>query len=90
MPRKSKIIADIPEDRILQIANDVAEGVASGTKPELRAVIQYFQKALDKEVQRTNVAHMSVAMLVLGQELVDKHTAALRQWLEQLKKDRGT
>ena len=41
----------ISEDRILQIANDIAENMGSYTKCELIQCVTYFQDQLQKAIQ---------------------------------------
>lgn len=44
------------EDQILQVSNDISEGMLSSkvTKAQLVEVVKYFREQLDREIQRKN------------------------------------
>lgn len=62
---KKQLIADISEDRIAQLSNDLSEGIHSGTVAEWRKVALYFREKSD--IQYRNI--ISIKDIIIRNEL---------------------
>lgn len=76
-----KLLADIKEERILQLSNDLSEGIKSGTVKEWRTVAMYYRKVLD----HAYTIRPSVSALLLGTDLITTARTELREWLKDVK-----
>ena len=82
--RLKRLVSCISEERILQLSNDMSEGIASGTVGEWRAVAQYFRNQVDKAHNDINSIRPSVAAMVMGQNCVNYAHAEMDAWLKRV------
>ena len=83
MPTKKQLIANISEERILQLSNDISEDIKSGTLSEWRAVAVYFRSLFDKERRDIYRIRCSIAAYVCGQKIIHHSTQELDGWLTE-------
>lgn len=60
MKKLKQLVRFISEERILQLSNDLAEGIVTGTVAEWRAVARYWQNSTESE--RRNMMKIKVAL----------------------------
>lgn len=63
--RKAKVIADIPETRMLRLWDEAGRGIESGTTAEWRAVAMYFQQGYARvfwEAENARMKHLELAL----------------------------
>lgn len=82
--RSSDLLAAVNEERILQLSNDLSEGIKSGTVKEWRAVAYYFRHKLDTAHNDINAIRPSVAAMVLGTNCIRHAHAEMDVWLEKV------
>ena len=82
--RKAVLMAALSEERILQLSNDLSEGINSGTVKDWRAVAKYFRDQLDRAHNDINAIRPSVAAMVMGQNCVRFAHAEMDAWLKRV------
>lgn len=82
--RSSALLAASSEERILQLSNDLSEGIKSGTVKEWRTVAKYFRDALDRAHNDINAIRPSVAAMVMGQNCVRFAHEEMDAWLKRV------
>lgn len=80
-----RLVSCLSEDRILQLSNDMSEGIASGTVKDWRAVAKYFRDQLDRAHNDINSIRPSVAAMVMGQNCVTYAHAEMDAWLKRVR-----
>jgi len=80
----TRLLAAVNEERILQLSNDLSEGIKSGTVCEWRSVAKYFRDALDKAHNDINAIRPSVAAMVLGTNCIRHAHAEMDVWLKKV------
>jgi len=80
--RAPRLVRRISEERILQLANDLAENIASGDVKEWRSVAQYFQNALMKSEQKMAEIQPSLAALHCGRSLFRHALDEIGRWMD--------
>ena len=84
MPKtKSILIANIYEDRILQLSNDLSEGIESGTVQEWRAVTKYFRNEFDKLFNETRHLRALAVELSVAESLRAHALPELLTWVKK-------
>lgn len=83
--RGKSLTAAISEERVLQLSNDLSEGIASGSVREWRAVAKYFRDALDQAHNDLNAIRPTVSAMVLGQRCVQHALTEMDGWLKRVK-----
>jgi hypothetical protein len=78
-----RLVRRCSEERILQLANDVSEGIASGDVKEWRAVALYFRQQLDLAERRIREFQPSISALCTGTKLMGAGIAELQAWLDR-------
>ena len=81
-PSRQPLVAHCPEERILQLSNDVSEGIASGSVREWRAVALYFRNLFDKERKSVASLCMSLAALNISEEMRGHAMREITAWLK--------
>lgn len=79
--RKGTVVADLSEERILDLSNDLSENVNSGTVREWRAVACYFRSELDRKSQDVAGLRISLTALAIGEEMKAQAMREIRAWL---------
>lgn len=91
MPKKNRawragtlhgVLAAISESRIIQLSNDMSEGISSGTTKEWRAVAYYFRFKMDELHNRTTSLHSTLAALTLSEEMRGCAMREISDWLK--------
>lgn len=84
MSKKTKpLCALISEDRILQLDNDLAENIKSGTVEEWRTVARYFHDENERLCNKLSAIRPSIAALITGSELLRLGQTELAAWLDK-------
>lgn len=83
--KQPSLTSNISEEKILQLSNDLSEGIASGSTKDWRAVALYFRQQLDKAHNDINAIRPSIAAMVHGQRCVQFAHSELSAWLEKVK-----
>ncbi len=78
--KRKPIISSISEHRILQLANDAAENICSGSVEEWRAVAAYFQNAYHDIVRRQDDVESSIAIMTIGEKMKTEAFEELNQF----------
>lgn len=76
-----RVVSRCSEERILQLSNDMSEGIESGTVKEWRAVALYFRNLFDKERQSVASLRMSLAALNISEEMRGHALREIAAWL---------
>ena len=76
------VLAAISEERILQLSNDMSEGISSGTTKEWRAVAYYFRFKMDQLHNRTASLHSTLAALNLSEQMRTMALQEVSAWLK--------
>ena len=76
------VLAAISEERILQLANDMSEGISSGATKEWRAVAYYFRMKMDEIHNRTASLHSTLAALQLSEQMRSMALQEVSAWLK--------
>lgn len=76
------VLAAISEERILQLSNDMSEGISSGTTKEWRAVAYYFRFKMDELKNRTTSLHSTLAALNLSEQMRTMALQEVSAWLK--------
>ena len=79
------LLAVLPEERILQLSNDLSEGMKSGTVQEWRSVAKYFRDQVDRAHNDINSIRPSVAAMVMGQNCVRYAHKEMEAWLKRVR-----
>ncbi len=58
--RKARLVADIPETRMLELWGEAQKGIESGTTAEWRAVAEYFQQGYARVFWEKENARMKI------------------------------
>ena len=82
--RSSALLAASSEERILQLSNDLSEGIKSGSVKEWRTVAKYFRDQLDRAHNDINAIRPSVAAMVMGQNCVRFAHEEMDAWLKRV------
>ncbi len=77
------LVASISQERILQLLNDLAEDIDSGTAAEWRAVANWQTRENRMVTESLASVRMSVAALVISLEMQKLANSELRQWLDR-------
>ena len=80
----ARCVSCITEERILQLSNDLSEGIATGTVRDWRAVARYWRDKLDKAHNDINSIRPSVAAMVMGQNCVRFAHREMEEWLKRV------
>lgn len=80
-----RLVSCLSEEQILQLSNDMSEGIASGTVKDWRAVAKYFRDQLDRAHNDINSIRPSVAAMVMGQNCVTYAHAEMDAWLKRVR-----
>jgi hypothetical protein len=80
----ARLLANISDERILQLSNDLSEGIRSGDVSEWRSVAKYFRDALDKAHNDINAIRPAVAAMLTGTSCVQHAHAEMDQWLKKV------
>ena len=78
-----RLVRQCSEERILQLSNDVSEGIASGDVKDWRAVALYFRQQLDLAERRMVETQPSISALCTGAKLMGAGIAELQAWLDR-------
>lgn len=78
------LLAAIDEKRILQLSNDMSEGIKSGTTREWRAVAYYFRHKLDTAYNDINAIRPTVAAYVAGRNILNHAGPEMEGWLKRV------
>lgn len=76
------VLAAISEEQILQLSNDMSEGISSGTTKEWRAVAYYFRFKMDELHNRTASLHSTLAALNLSEQMRTMALQEVAAWLK--------
>lgn len=82
--RSTGLLAAIDEDRILQLADDLSNNIASGTTREWRAVAYYYRHKLDAAYNDINAIRPTVAACVAGRNILNHAGAEMEGWLKRV------
>lgn len=82
--RSGELWAAISEERILQLSNDLSEGIKSGTVREWRTAAKYFRDQLDRAHNDINSIRPSVAAMVTGMNIVNFSRQEMDEWLKRV------
>ena len=82
--KRPSLVAAISEERILQLSNDLSEGIASGTVREWRAVAKWMHDQADKAQNDINSIRPTVAAMVTGSKCVQYAHAEMDEWLKRV------
>lgn len=77
-----RLISRCSEERILQLANDVSEGIASGNVREWRAVALHFRNLFDKQHHSIGALRMSLAALTVSEEMRTHAVREIAAWVK--------
>lgn len=80
--RAQRMVSRCSEERILQLSNDVSEGIASGNVREWRAVALYFRNLFDKQHQSIGALRMSLAALTISEEMRTHAVREIAAWVK--------
>ena len=80
--RVQRMVSRCSEERILQLSNDVSEGIASGNVREWRAVALYFRNLFDKQHQSIGALRMSLAALTISEEMRTHAVREIAAWVK--------
>jgi hypothetical protein len=87
--KKSKsekcLLSVIDQARILQLSNDLSEGIASGTVREWRTVAEFFRQEHDTLYSRLQSMHSTLAALELGERMRNTALEEVSEWLRSFK-----
>jgi hypothetical protein len=73
------------EERILQLTNDQAEGIKSGSLHEWREVARYWRNQEEKQTRRLMGIVPSIAALVLARRIESHAMEEIEKWSEREK-----
>ncbi len=73
----------ITTERILQLSNDLSEGIPNGSLRELRTVAAYWMTEHEKLNNEIMSIQTGVAGVCIGQEMMKVGTAELQAWLNK-------
>lgn len=82
--KKRKLYSNLTEKRILQLSNDLSEGIASGTVQDWRAVALYFRVGQDNAHADINSIRPTVAAMVTGLKMVAFAREEMDGWLKRV------
>jgi hypothetical protein len=77
-----RLVSRCSEERILQLSNDVSEGIGSGNVREWRAVALYFRNLFDKQHQSIGALRMSLAALTISEEMRTHAVREIAAWVK--------
>lgn len=80
--KRSPLCANIDEERILQLSNDVSEFIRSGTVEEWRTVAKYWMHKHDKKNQALLCLKTSCSALNLGTEMQSLAMTEIKAFLK--------
>lgn len=86
-PKKNPrpLAKEISEERILQLSNDLSEGMASGTIQEWRSVALYWRNCYDQELSKVIDVRSALSPTLLGFNLFKLGVEDLQKWLNERK-----
>ena len=82
MKPKHKKKKPVTEERILQLSNDISEGIKSGNLREWIEVAKYFRREHDRLWNDLGRLRCEVAVLVTSQEMHRLASQGLSTWLK--------
>jgi len=78
-------VSSISEKQILDLSNDMTEGITSGTVAQWRAVALYFRNKLDLAHNHINAIRPSVAAYVAARSILKHAGPEMETWLQRVK-----